>query len=59
VPLAAPLSNREVIDGSTGRRPDDLDPFDASGRRALDEVLATDLDSLDCVPFTLYTRELH
>jgi hypothetical protein len=50
VPLEAPVGDRELIDGATGRRPDDLDPFDASGRSALEEVLATDLDELDCVP---------
>jgi hypothetical protein len=50
VPLAAPLGRREVIDGATGRRPDDLDPFDVSGRSRLREVLATDLNGLDCVP---------
>jgi hypothetical protein len=50
VPLRAPLGDRELIDGSTGRHPDDLDPFDAPGRSTHAELRALDIDALDCDP---------
>jgi hypothetical protein len=59
VALAAPLGDRELIDGATGRRPDDLDVFDRSGRSRREEVLATDIDTLECVPFMPSTHGIH
>ncbi len=50
VPLGAPLGAREVIDGATGTRPDVFDPFDASGPAARAEVMALDVETLECVP---------
>ncbi len=48
VPLRAPLGAREVIDGATGTRPDEFDPFDASAPALRAEVMAVDIDTLDC-----------
>lgn len=52
VTLAQPLAGRAVIDGATGRPPDELDDFDDSARNTREWVLACDLDTLDCTPFS-------
>jgi hypothetical protein len=44
VRLDAPLNEREVIDGTTGRRPDDIDDFDYVERNMRDQILAADSD---------------
>ncbi len=49
VALARPLAGRAVVDGSTGRPPDELDDFDDHARNKREWVLACDLDTLDCV----------
>jgi hypothetical protein len=50
VPLGASLGAREVIDGATGTRPDEFDPFDASGPATRAEIVALDIETLDCLP---------
>jgi hypothetical protein len=47
VRLEAPLNAREVIDGTTGRPPDDIDDFDYVQRNMRDQILAADSDADD------------
>jgi hypothetical protein len=49
VTLAAPLGNRTLIDGATGRAPDDLGIWDSAERTRRAHVLALDLDQIDVV----------
>jgi hypothetical protein len=50
VPLRAPLGEREVVDGKTGRPPDEIDDFDYITHNHRADVMALDLDALECLP---------
>jgi hypothetical protein len=52
VSLKAPLGERTIIDGTTGREPDDIDAFDYVERNARAELAGIHLEELDCRPVT-------
>ena len=47
--LAAPIGERALLDGSTGRAPGDLGIWDFAERELRAQVLALDLGQLECV----------
>jgi hypothetical protein len=47
--LAARVGERALIDGSTGRTPGDLTVWEFEERERREQVLALDLEQLECV----------
>jgi hypothetical protein len=50
VPLAAPLGARELVDGATGRRAGDIDPFDVTSLWHRAHLHERDLGTIERVP---------
>jgi hypothetical protein len=48
VRLAAPIGQRTLLDGATGRAPDDLGVWEIQSKRLLDDMLALDPGSVPC-----------
>jgi hypothetical protein len=53
VALAAPLGERAILDGATGRAPDDIDPFDYIERNARARFAGVRLAALDVRPVSV------